>query len=93
MPVNGERQLALIKRIIACDPYYMDTLSFGDALKRAYDEFMRLNANDHPIERANWWSAMTAIHALAQLRFGVREWTEYLKQHPEIYAVTEGTGA
>lgn len=93
MPVNGERQLFSIKRLIACDPYYMEIEHFGETLKEAYGEFMQLNPSEHPIERANWWSALTAIHALAQLRFGCKPWQEYLKQHPAIYVVTSEVGA
>ena len=91
MPVNGEKQFAMLKRLASPDPYYMTLEHFGEALKHAYEMHDSLRDNtDHP-ERANWWECMIAIHSFGRLRFGARPWSDYLKQTPAIYnATSEG---
>ncbi len=81
-----QAQLALLNTLLAPAPEHMEMRAFGDIWNTAYREFTNLESeklNDNP-ERADWWNCLTAIHAIAQVRFGARPWAQYLKQNPLI---------
>lgn len=72
---NGEAQLALLAKLLAPLPFFMELSSFGEAYRRAYDAFTAYAPQS--AEHAKWYDCAVAIRQIALVRFGAREWAHY----------------
>lgn len=73
--VQGEKQLAILKKLIACDPYYMELSSFRAAYVHAWAQWEdSLDRDNH--ETRCWVSLSEAINSIAIIRFGFEVWKQ-----------------
>lgn len=75
---NGDAQLALLQKLLAPLPFFMELSAFGEAYRRAHDAFMAYAPNS--AESARWYDCLVAIRQIALVRFGGREWVQYEKR-------------